>query len=202
MTVWISERVVAAITREANNFYPLETGGLLLGWREGGDRIVTGVLGPGPSALHRESYFQPDHLWQVDRLEEVFAETDGDLDYLGDWHSHPDGPAKLSSDDRATLRRISRANPGGLMVILGGSVSGDWTVGSWQTVAPRLPFLRARIVEWQAQILSPPPNWPEWIALRRQSCRSAQAGRPERSLRAASVARSAPAALRSGATRS
>lgn len=93
----------------ARKYHPLETGGILLGYvSDGGEAVVSGIIGPGPRAKHSRLRFSPDHDCQMAVLEERFRETGGQLDYLGDWHTHPDGGINLSWRDRRTLVRIGR----------------------------------------------------------------------------------------------
>jgi len=88
-----------------------ENGGILLGWRSDEDRIVADLRGPGAHALHGRHCFVPDHAWQVTEINRAFPASRGDLDYLGDWHSHPEVVAEMSDLDSATLLRIARRVP-------------------------------------------------------------------------------------------
>lgn len=111
---WISHEVFEQMIAEARALDPLETGGVLLGWRDGGDLIVTGLIGPGPYALHGRHMFIPDHRWQLEKIRAAFARSAGDLDYLGDWHTHPSGLAEMSAQDEKTLARLTRKVSGAL----------------------------------------------------------------------------------------
>jgi hypothetical protein len=51
MRVWLANQAFNAMCEEAIARHPLESGGVLLGWRTGKDRVVIIVLGPGPKAL-------------------------------------------------------------------------------------------------------------------------------------------------------
>lgn len=83
MTIWLGRDAAQVIIEQANIFFPLETGGVLLGWRDGEDRVVVDIVGAGPKALHGRHTFIPDHSWQVEQIDEAFRNTAGDLDYLG-----------------------------------------------------------------------------------------------------------------------
>src|SRR3712207_2886776 len=87
----------ASIVDEAYQHFPLETGGLLLG-RTGPERLVTCVIGPGPNATHERFRFNPDQRWQEDAVAAAWK-VDRDLEYLGDWHTHPTGRPRLSKLD-------------------------------------------------------------------------------------------------------
>ncbi len=126
MIVWLSSKVVSLMTEEANKQYPLETGGVLLGWKQKQEFVIADVVGPGPTAKHDKHTFYPDHDWQVTNIETRFRLSGGQLNYLGDWHTHPNTKAQMSSLDNSTLRHISISVPSPLMMILGGGVDGDW----------------------------------------------------------------------------
>ena len=162
MKMWLSRAVLRELLAQAEQFSPLETGGVLLGWREGHDRIVTGLIGPGPMALHGRYAFIPDHRWQVENIRRVFAETRGDLDYLGDWHTHPVGAAQMSEIDRRTLTRMVRKAPNAIMMIAAPSMGG-WVTGAW-TQAQSTLFHRAQPETCDIQVFDPPSDWPEAIS--------------------------------------
>ncbi|WP_183233673.1 Mov34/MPN/PAD-1 family protein [Bradyrhizobium sp. CIR3A] len=63
-------------------------------------------------------------------MERAFEASGGGLDYLGDWHSHPDNVAEMSDLDAATLLRIARKVSSPLMLILAGSGS-EWSPKCW-----------------------------------------------------------------------
>lgn len=163
MTVWLTKAVAEAIAREGDNFYPLETGGLLLGWRDGEDRIVAGVTGPGPGAMHGRTAMIPDHRWQVARIHEAFRKSEGDLDYLGDWHTHPGGTASMSSTDVGTLRRIARKVSSPLMLIAAGG-GGNWRNGCWLSSAEGL-FRRSQPRPQVTRTVLAPAGWPTFIVI-------------------------------------
>ncbi|MDE5465936.1 MULTISPECIES: Mov34/MPN/PAD-1 family protein [unclassified Bradyrhizobium] len=150
MTVWLSSRVMQSMSEDAQDLSPLENGGILLGWRSGEDRIVVDLRGPGPLALHGRHCFVPDHKWQVAELDRAFKTSAGDLDYLGDWHSHPDGIAEMSDLDSATLLRIARKVNSPLMLIVAGSGS-EWFPRCWKGQIVR-SLLRRRLSATQQEI--------------------------------------------------
>lgn len=101
--------------------------------RVGKDRVVVDLRGPGPHALHGRHCFVPDHAWQVAEIRRAFQDSTGDVDYLGDWHSHPGGAAAMSDLGSATLRRIARRVKEPLMLIVAGSeINQDWSARCWK----------------------------------------------------------------------
>ena len=121
--------------REAYRAHPMETGGLLVGYRGPNETaVVTRIVGPGPNATHCAGSFEPDYDYQEAALKRTYLESAGVERYLGDWHTHPDGRAKLSSKDVAVLQRIAghaeagTSNP--LMVVI--AMDGTCSVAAWR----------------------------------------------------------------------
>lgn len=124
--IWISESCLATMHQLAGDMFPLETGGMLIGYvASTGEPVVTSVVGPGPKAKHRRFKFTPDGPYQQAMLETHFRATDGRETYLGDWHTHPNGAPTLSYLDKCTLARIAKEPRSQItqpvMMILGGS---------------------------------------------------------------------------------
>ena len=163
MTVWLSNEVAAAMQTFAHRYHPLEAGGVLLGWRDGSDRIVTGLIGPGPHSLHGRHAFVPDHSWQVEQIRKAFGLTGGDLDYLGDWHSHPDWIALMSAIDDTTLVRISRKVVTPLMIIIAGA-DPRWEYGGWLAHG-RAILRRPEILQQEVRTFTPRSDWPTFLCL-------------------------------------
>lgn len=132
--LWIDAPALDEMLDEARRAYPLETGGILVGYvASNNEPVVQHIIGPGPAARHKRQRFHPDHDWQCHRLDDIFEASSGRAVYLGDWHTHPDGRPHMSWLDRRTLRGIARhreaelARP--LMLIGGGGPEGwDWRV--------------------------------------------------------------------------
>lgn len=99
---------VTLIAKEIARHYPMETGGLLVGyWPNEHEVIVTGIIGPGPKAKHSTNSFFPDNRWQRRELARVYARSGRRVTYLGDWHSHPNGNPSPSRQDAATAKTIA-----------------------------------------------------------------------------------------------
>lgn len=123
------ESVVRALTRLAIEHFPYEVGGLVAGYLNDEAAAVTDFVGPGPLAKHRRDAFLPDHAYQTEQMHGLFRASQGRTVYLGDWHTHPEGPSALSPLDKKTMRVIASspeadcANP--LMILLSPDVT-EW----------------------------------------------------------------------------
>ena len=141
-TAWIAEAVLETMIAEADRMFPVETGGVLLGyWADPGyEVVITDIIGPGPEAVHEELSFRPDTSYQEQEIARLYTESGRHTTYLGDWHTHPRMGAYVSRRDSRTLRHIA-ADPEArapipLMAILAG---GDpWTLKIWLRPTSRI----------------------------------------------------------------
>ena len=131
----------------ANERYPLETGGVLIGYVGDNSRdevVVTAVTGPGPKASHAAHSFKPDHEYQVEEIARHYRRSNRLFTYLGDWHTHPDSVAALSRRDKKTLKHIASHREARLerptMAILGEGPS--WMLMAWRLAPGCLVSLR------------------------------------------------------------
>lgn len=141
--VHVAAGVLDAAEFVAQQHFPNEAGGALMGyWSEDGKEVVvTDLIGPGPSATHRPASFKPDYAFQEKEIERLYVESERVNTYLGDWHTHPNGPAALSGTDTRTLKNIAsfpqaRADAP-IMLLLSGR-PGQWRVTAWQLKRWRL----------------------------------------------------------------
>lgn len=104
---WVAPSALGKLLAEANSKVLRETGGALLGWYEGTDYVVVDVLGPGPSAIHGFSHFEPDAEWQAAEGRRIYASSGRTVRYLGDWHTHPRGGCSPSMQDSDTAAEIA-----------------------------------------------------------------------------------------------
>ncbi len=145
--LWWERQALDEAVAKATRSFPLETGGVLLGWRTGPRlAVVSHVVGPGPGAEHHERSFRPDAAWQQKQINEIYENSGRRVTYLGDWHTHPKGSPSLSRRDANTLRRIARYGdaraPKPIMAVLGGG-DPDWLLGARQVTSAWAPRLQS-----------------------------------------------------------
>lgn len=141
MIVWMRAATLSRVREEAQRRFPLETGGVLVGYWSKDYRavLISDASGPGPTAEHGATNFAPDVAFQRAYVGDRYAESGRVCTYLGDWHSHPNGGDSLSRTDIATLRRIAtdkkaRARTP-LMAILSGE-DAAWSLTVWVLTSP------------------------------------------------------------------
>lgn len=134
--IWFPDKVIESMKAEAESWYPLETGGVLMGYRpqDSEDVVVTTFIGPGVNAVHKRFRFEPDTEWQIGRIQAIYEATSRTHTYLGEWHTHPKGSTSLSILDRRTLGKIASARetraPTPIMAIMAGQPD-EWKIGAY-----------------------------------------------------------------------
>lgn len=128
--IWICESEFSEMKNEASQKYPLETGGVLVGYVANDcTPVVMAAIGPGENAKHARTRFHPDHDWQCEQLDKFYVQSQGLLVYLGDWHTHPNGSPQMSWLDCRTLRSIARhssAQCDAPLMLIGGGGTKHW----------------------------------------------------------------------------
>lgn len=102
--VRLSSVAISVISTEATaSADGLETGGILLGHDDGDTLRVTIAGDPGPGALREKRRFLRD-LAHARALADDAYEHDSSV-WIGEWHTHPDGPPEPSDVDLATYAK-------------------------------------------------------------------------------------------------
>lgn len=80
----------------------LETGGALFGFDPGRGQVltVTDAIGPGPGATHAPRRFERDLDYTHQQALDIYERTGAE--WVGEWHTHPDGGVMPSGLDMAT----------------------------------------------------------------------------------------------------
>jgi len=97
--VWLEPTARETISVEAAKRRLLETGGPLFGYEVDRGLVVVRALGPGPRTRHHRRRLVPHPGDTQVIIDAVFEESKGQLRYLGDWHTHPQGRAFPSGTD-------------------------------------------------------------------------------------------------------
>ncbi len=106
--VTVTDTARIAITRYAGESADgRETGGILLGHGPQRPRPILDVvhgIDPGPAAVRRTTIFRRD-VQHAQAAADLAFYTDESL-WIGEWHTHPEGPARPSSTDLTSYRRL------------------------------------------------------------------------------------------------
>ncbi|MDL2239151.1 Mov34/MPN/PAD-1 family protein [Bacteroidales bacterium OttesenSCG-928-K03] len=57
---------------------------------------------------HSNLKFTRDAEYLNDYLEEIYQKSNGKIEYLGEWHTHPFGSTKYSTDDLNSMSEIAK----------------------------------------------------------------------------------------------
>lgn len=134
--LWIPRKVLVEIKSLASLSFPMETGGMLLGYiSDNNDVVVTAIIGPGPDAKASRYAFEPDAEYQQVELEAHYRATKGIESYLGDWHTHPHGSSIPSRTDKRTLAHIALTTSSRInhpVMAIAGNAAGDWKLEAFR----------------------------------------------------------------------
>jgi integrative and conjugative element protein (TIGR02256 family) len=109
MAIYISKDALNFINNEVQISRNAETGGILLGAiLRTEDILITHAIGPGPKAIEKHNEFQKDYDYSVKMLNILYRQYS--VDFLGEWHKHPNNCIEYSSKDYSSMVKISRIN--------------------------------------------------------------------------------------------
>ncbi len=149
----LSASIVETLQRACERKAPCETGGVLVGHVDGDGRtVVTAVVGPGPNALHSRNRFQRDGEYTQAEVDRLYHESEGRVDYIGEWHSHPDagGPSHIDRHAMSWISddpRYSSREP--LLIIMERVRRREWQLRAYR-------WVQQRLVEVKSSALSVP----------------------------------------------
>lgn len=139
--VVLSEAALSTVRGLRQAALPSETGGVLLGTFDLVRRVVhvVAVLPAPPDSRQSPTHFIRGARDLRPKIEAMATASAGRLQYLGEWHSHPDqAAARPSADDEEVFTYLSaHMGPTGtpfLMLICGSDEA--WLRGGWQGCEP------------------------------------------------------------------
>lgn len=120
-SVYVCDRLITEIQTERNKFLPNETGGVLIGSIDILRKkiyIFDSIY--AENSVNEQEYFIRGDKTVLKQYEEYQEVTDGQICYIGEWHSHPDGcPITPSSLDITLLGHLTeQMTPDGLPVVM------------------------------------------------------------------------------------
>ncbi len=105
--IHISKSVLKRIEEETKFHYPKEFGGVFIGYKSDLHFIITDILIPD-QYKNGQTIFIREPGTLNERLSEIHKMTNGEIEYLGEWHSHPNGPTTPSSIDINAMEIIAK----------------------------------------------------------------------------------------------
>lgn len=105
----------------------LEAGGILIGYRRGAHLHIVEATVPGPSDRRARCGFERRDFSHEVTARLRWKQSGRKLDYVGEWHTHPeDEPSPSSLDRREWIAILHNSNHPMIFLILG---LRDWWVG-------------------------------------------------------------------------
>lgn len=108
-TIYLSKEFTAMIETFRKQKLPNETGGIILGGIDVYSKkiyLVNSILSPDDSIEKRELYIRGISGVQ-DQLKKLSEVTNNNIQYLGEWHSHPQGcSTNMSRDDKILFSEL------------------------------------------------------------------------------------------------
>jgi len=109
-TLRFSSKALTTFNLEMQRFPNLEVGGVLLGYIIDEDTIFIKTASEGgPKAIHEEFYFQADPNYIDMIIDMEYANSEGKVVYLGEWHTHPQIHPEPSPKDLLSLTEIAES---------------------------------------------------------------------------------------------
>lgn len=121
IAICISPQALATFdAHRQRRFYQREAGGQLFARVRGYDWEIAVATGPRSRDRRGRFSFRPH---RASEQEEIFRHHELGLDYVGDWHTHPEDVPSPSSDDLSSIAEVVRRSthhlPGFLLLIVG-----------------------------------------------------------------------------------
>lgn len=107
--VYALRSVERMLIEESESKVGLETGGVLVGFvdRKLDGVVITAASGPGPKAHHGPTSFNRDREFCQAFIDQHAGDSDGRIDFVGEWHKHPEPDPWPSAVDRNTYMRLA-----------------------------------------------------------------------------------------------
>jgi integrative and conjugative element protein (TIGR02256 family) len=127
---------------ESKRHFPDETGGILVGcYLEENCVVIQHATGPGPGAHHKPTRFRRDGEYSQNVLDTLVRTSDSELDYIGEWHSHPQASNPSLLDVRSMVWTASNENYAvtePIMLLSIKTTSGAWEIRCYTLVEKKI----------------------------------------------------------------
>ena len=134
--VVFSDALLEKMIRLGKMYFPKEFGGILTGIKSEEHLIILDIEVPVKFESNKNGFVRhPDFL--NDYLQEIFVKSNNQIEYLGEWHTHPNGSTQFSSQDLTSMKEIAENldvnNVTPLLIILSINPSTDFQCYSFKS---------------------------------------------------------------------
>lgn len=125
--ILVEDRVLQVLARHRQLHHGVpESGGILMGYRRGSHLHVTEATAPlEPDRASRTRFFRSAFPHQQAALAR-WRESGGTMDYVGEWHTHPELNPSPSAIDRRGWGHISNSRKTPMLFIIAGTQGSLW----------------------------------------------------------------------------
>lgn len=110
--VVLNTEVVATLARYRQRFFwQSEAGGILLGRRRGSHIEVVQATEPAPNDERSTFMFEREVLGHAEAAAKAWTDAGGTVDYVGEWHTHPQRVPIPSSIDIDEWHKLAVSRP-------------------------------------------------------------------------------------------
>lgn len=110
-TISISQHCLDEIEHYSYMHYPLEFGGYLLGgYSRDMKRIYLTNILKAENKINGRAFFQPiDNFAVHKKIKKIFSKTQGLINYIGEWHTHPEMGNFFSGTDFDSIKKQAKS---------------------------------------------------------------------------------------------
>ena len=119
-----------------------EAGGIFLGYRAGGHIHVTSATGPLPNDKRARLSFDRLDAGHQHAAHNAWTESGCTIDYIGDWHTHPQRIPSPSSKDCVDWKKLIKVLPQSHLFAIVGTFDSRLWLGNKLSGSEILPLVR------------------------------------------------------------
>lgn len=162
--VRFTQRAWTSILSETLYKVRTETGGILLGYRDGNDWLVVESIDPGPNSTFQVAFFEYDQSYVNHLANRVVRLYERPLEVIGLWHRHPGSFDRFSDTDDGTNAAYAQLSSWGS---ISGLINIDPTprltlfhVDGETCAYRRIPY---SVLDWEESLAAAPMCSPEGL---------------------------------------
>ena len=120
----------------------LEAGGILIGYRRANHLHIVALTEPHPQDRRSVTSFERISPFHQEQALVLWKQSGGQLDYLGEWHTHPERKPSPSGIDKREWRKLYFRRLTPLIFIIAGTEGYWYGMGVGQQLRPCFPLAR------------------------------------------------------------
>lgn len=117
MNIIISKKNLQLLNALYIKYKAFEIGGVLLGKKENGDYIITDIVYNLSGANLKKLKFTRSICDLKDAMVKLIVDNHYNIDYIGEWHTHPNGSSSYSGMDKKAMNELNEDFPELILLI-------------------------------------------------------------------------------------